>query len=371
MRMSISVSVKGRWGREDGKRMASRLVQNAIPTALVSQRHVKQSEMERQGTWLGEILKRLRIEAHVRPTLLRPSSGESVAAGGPGSCNDALGAVDGVDQGIDLGAVQRVCPGQQHVGERGCDDSVLGSQTGRGTDRREHFCVLQIANMPKTLSLRDVAAGMRSLSAALIETQALPFAEADLQKVLFSTILPVHARVALYLAFKTAIRWDEVSHLTSNNFQFMDPHRLLVDFRTETKASQKNPYRPDMRVILQDDQGIPSFVLRHLLGLQGPLSQWSTTRLDKELKAIRPSRQWLTQHPHCLRTYSGHSAKRTAAELLLQQAVRGKTTVQQVQQVLKHLSLTDTVRYVNDPTLIPLALGSHEVTRLLTATHSA
>lgn len=47
-------------------------------------------------------------------------------------------------------------------------------------------------------------------------------------------------------------------------------------------------------------------------------------------------------------------------------ASQGLIAVQQVQRVLKHLDLRQTLRYVQNPTLIPRALGDAQVTRLLT-----
>ena len=163
MRMSISVSVNGRWGREDGKRMASRLVQNAIPTALVSQRHVKQSEMERQGTWLGEILKRLRIEAHVRPTLLRPAqvSQLQLVARAHAMMRWAPSTVS-TKASIWGQFNEFALANNMLVSEDAMilflEAKLAGGQIDENTFAKYARELLQIANMPKTLSLRDVAA---------------------------------------------------------------------------------------------------------------------------------------------------------------------------------------------------------------------
>lgn len=108
--------------------------------------------------------------------------------------------------------------------------------------------------------LRDVVAGLRTAAAASQEVHAIPFAPEDLVKIIHTPFLPAHVRTALYLCFKTGSRWDEIAHLTRESVTILNSHELFINFRAGTKASQRDPYRPDMRVLVADEQGFPQFV---------------------------------------------------------------------------------------------------------------
>jgi hypothetical protein len=183
--------------------------------------------------------------------------------------------------------------------------------------------------------------------------QATPLSPTDF-KFLFSH-LPSHLKWPFFLAWKTVSRWADVSVLTKEDFQLVEPSVILVNFSDKTKASHDRPFRPDMLVLVEDPL-VPHF-WEYLQTLTGTLSQVNTTTLTKEMQRI-------TQH-----RYTGQSIKRGALNFLTMQAAQGHLPGSVIPLMAKHahswLLPENTSRYITDKTSLAKLMGTQSATRLL------
>ena len=83
-----------------------------------------------------------------------------------------------------------------------------------------------------------------------------------------------HKRMQLWLAWKTASRWSDLTRLETADFCVMGADTLMVDFGTKTKMTRKNPFRKSRFAVIQGP--IASELIARVSSLQDPI-QWMTT----------------------------------------------------------------------------------------------
>jgi len=214
-------------------------------------------------------------------------------------------------------------------------------------------------------------AGLRAMGAGVPAHQAPAITMDELHKV-FAALLDDNvvrnsrrAATLLFLAFKTASRWDEVSRLTRQQFLEVNAQRIIIYWGGNTKTTRMTPYRTDSWVVIEHEMPIPQFVLETIAGMQGtePLlghtSDWGNTLF----KRVLGSKTAVT----C------HSIKAAAVSKLVLEVVAGNLEERMVSRVAKHepSSLmstglqTTTLRYARDQVALALALKTQEATRLL------
>lgn len=214
--------------------------------------------------------------------------------------------------------------------------------------KRFGFCVLHLSLM---------AAGMRHQGALIPISQAKAITQPELEALLADSRVGDSLKLGMMLAWSTASRWDDITHLTESMCIDRSPERLIISWGDKTKTSRADPFRASAYV---DIRGRYVQEIQRLIQQtpqqQEQLVPWSTAALDTALK------KW--GYP-----WSGHSFKRGAANHLVQAAAEGRLNINLLPQLLKHKSAMDfnatTIRYVSDHVALAIALGTGHATRLL------
>jgi len=134
--------------------------------------------------------------------------------------------------------------------------------------------------------------------------------------LLFRLQLP--ERRTLWLQWMTASRWGDVAAGTQNL-------RLIPINRSEvavlfgsTKATRKEAAREDHQVIIKRLPKLPEFFE---MPLDGPLSRWTTEKMDRWLKIQGPATEGERQDTTMV-DYTTHSVKRGALHCLVTRAAK-------------------------------------------------
>ena len=182
--------------------------------------------------------------------------------------------------------------------------------------------------------------------------QASPLTVAELQELL--TLLPTDPKWAVWLAWKTASRWADMTHLTLDDFTLVEPNVILVSFKDKTKGSHDRPFRPDLLVLVEDPL-VPQFMA--WMRLQSFLTTKTTVQLSRLMQEI------LNRH------VTAHSIKRGVLNFLATLVADGKLPIHIIPQMAKHAvpwALPEkTVRYLSDKPAIATMMGSRDATKLI------
>ena len=173
--------------------------------------------------------------------------------------------------------------------------------------------------------------------------------------------------VAIWLAWKTASRWDDITHLTKESFlEHEEQQQQLVIQWGQTKTNRKLEFRPDMwTVVVEEDPKVAwmwELTQRTIRGLkkQQPLTTTSTEALRRFMRSV-PATQTLT----------GHSIKRGAIAALVDAALDGRLRDPRLIPLIAkhkddlHSFPQATLRYCADKVKLALMLGTQQCTRLL------
>ena len=213
------------------------------------------------------------------------------------------------------------------------------------------------------IGLRALGADMPSVQAPAIThpllTQlvqhALLHPRAHLRQSLYTTI---------YLMYKTASRFDEVSNLTHHQVRIISNNEIVISWINNTKSTRtQNQFRADNVINVYDENSHPQIVLQVLQELrQRPiLLYWTVTAFDKWIKTLPPP----------LPTYTAHSIKAFSVTLLSLMAAHGHIPKFAVAVMAKHkiehpdLLPATTNRYIRDPEVKSLLNPSRTATNLL------
>jgi hypothetical protein len=214
--------------------------------------------------------------------------------------------------------------------------------------------------MPLT---RMYQAGLRSSGALVPTEQAVPITLDQLQR------LKVAARddrlgralsCALFLTWKTASRWDDISRLRGRQFVKITPEEIVIVWADNTKATRSDPFRADSQISLRHHPCIPEEFITTLRALRpdDDLCQRSTQWFTAWLKKVLPESN-----------ASAHSIKSAAIGFLATAVDEGKLTANLLPIVAKHKVQgalpTTTLRYIRDPVVKAHIIGTGQATILL------
>ncbi len=219
------------------------------------------------------------------------------------------------------------------------------------------------------LLLTDLSRSFRALAARTMLTKALPLRPQDLPLVEQRCKLR-RTRLLLRLVWRTASRVNDVVRLTDRDISVTTVPPILTVVFPHTKANDLGGTRLDHRVVIERPgslaqlqsaapRGRPLFDKKHVSDLDAALLQ--TPVCPNWADAVRRE----TPSSRFRHHYTRHSLKRGAARVLIEAAARGAVSLQLVQQLLKHRNADSTVGYAGSPTLLALAAGVHNATRLL------
>lgn len=167
----------------------------------------------------------------------------------------------------------------------------------------------------RKLQTLDLAGVVRAISAehAPPEARAVTMSPVTFAEVLRS--LPPPERTAAFLQWKTTSRWDDVCTLGRSNLIHLGPTELAVLFDS-TKSTRRNPTRQDHQVVVRHLPELPTWLQ---IPNEGPLSQWSTERMDNFLRGLGEARGD-ERGPDTLSHYTVHAIKRGALSQLVKEA---------------------------------------------------
>lgn len=167
---------------------------------------------------------------------------------------------------------------------------------------------------------------------------------------------------ALYVAYKTASRWDDVLHLHRANFVEWTPNQVVIEWG-DTKTNRRQRYRASAYTVLQEDN-FPAMLqeLRQVvvkLTAQQPLAPLTTAQL----------RTFMRQFPQT-RELTAHSLKRGALNELAAHAAAGRFEPRLLALVAKHKDAlhdfpSSTMRYISSKADMARMLGTQHATRWL------
>ena len=206
--------------------------------------------------------------------------------------------------------------------------------------------------------LKNYSEGLLGQGAAVPKRQALAMARSDLEY--FSIGQPPHLRWPLFLAWKTASRWDEIVQLTGSSFLKIDPQEVIIQWGRNTKTSRKDPFRATGFAVIHHNS--PMTKLCEYLGQFSdaePITNIETTTLNRIFK------QFAT-----MKKYSAHSIKRGAVDLLIKAAADGKLDPRLIPLLAKHKDdlmnfPSSTLRYTSDKVALAKMLKTQLATILL------
>lgn len=199
-----------------------------------------------------------------------------------------------------------------------------------------------------------------------VPDQALPMTKT----VLMDNLPTLDGRMqrGLWLAYKTASRWDEMRGLKGTDVVRLGKTECLVSFRL-TKARQKN--RSDHHVIVSDSEERIRWFWTGLDTREGPLFPFTTAQVSREIGQWTPPTEELLQNTQSKAHYSAHSVKAGALQVAMAAVIKGHMSSQQLSALAKHahplgqIVAPTTVGYIRDKVLVARAAGSDTVTALL------
>jgi hypothetical protein len=210
--------------------------------------------------------------------------------------------------------------------------------------------------------LQQYSGGLRKLSAADPLKQAVPITREQVKHILSNATLGLGDKVAIFLCWKTASRWDEMTHLTKTSFLKVNDSEIIIRWGARTKTSQTNPWQlTNWTVIVPGpDLGMNLWMLwsAQKINKLGPqkLTNLQTSQLARVLKAEHPA-------------LSAHSIKRGAVTLLLEHAAAGRVPTAIVSRLAKHAMPGDisssTLRYGQNSVTIARLLQTQLATQFL------
>merc|ERR1719197_300173 len=206
--------------------------------------------------------------------------------------------------------------------------------------------------------------GLRALGADMPSVQAPAITHPLLTQLVQHAHLRQSLYTTIYLMYKTASRFDEVSNLTHHQVRIISNNEIVISWINNTKSTRtQNQFRADNVINVYDENSHPQIVLQVLQELRHRpiLLYWTVTAFDKWIKTLPPP----------LPTYTAHSIKAFSVTLLSLMAAHGHIPKFAVAVMAKHkiehpdLLPATTNRYIRDPEVKSLLNPSRTATNLL------
>ena len=206
--------------------------------------------------------------------------------------------------------------------------------------------------------LKNYSEGLLGQGAAEPQHQAQAMKKHDLDYFMMGQ--PPHLRWPLFLAWKTASRWDEISQLTGASFLKIEPDEIVIQWGRKTKTSRKDPFRATGFTVIH--HSAPMTKLCEYLSQFSdaePITDIATATLNRIFKRF-PT----------MRRYSAHSIKRGAVDILIEAAAEGKVDPRLIPLLSKHKDdlmnfPSSTLRYTSNKVALAKMLKTQLATILL------
>ena len=211
--------------------------------------------------------------------------------------------------------------------------------------------------------VQSYQSALRAVGGLIPQSQAVPASTQQVDRLLLRAVTEDRRlHTAIFLAFKTASRWDDVLGIRGSSIISNTTEEIIVDWRDRTKTTRSDPFRASSWAVVRHQAPMDT-VSRTLAQLQPdePLldpTQWETSRLVQWLR-----RDALTE------TLTAHSFKRGAVVILAQKSCDGLLEIELIPRLAKHKTATDftptTLRYIADAAVAARLMRTQEATVLL------
>lgn len=211
--------------------------------------------------------------------------------------------------------------------------------------------------------VQSYQSALRAVGGLIPQSQAVPATTQQVDRLLLRAVSEDRRlHTAIFLAFKTASRWDDVLGIKGSSIISNTTEEIIVDWRDRTKTTRADPFRASSWAVVRHQAPMET-VSRVLAQLQPeePLldpTQWETSRLV----------QWLRRDPST-ETLTAHSFKRGAVVILAQKSCEGLLSLELIPRLAKHKTATDftptTLRYIADAAVAARLMRTQEATVLL------
>lgn len=167
-------------------------------------------------------------------------------------------------------------------------------------------------------------------------------------------------QTAIFIAWKTASRWDEISRLTKESFIRVSDNEIIVEWMNNTKTTRLDPWRSSTWTVIHHQAPMTYFVeVINSLQPEEILTPFSTSQfvdwMQKDLQ---------TRH------LTAQSIKRGALTLLVQFVIANQLDIALVPRMAKHKMAVDilpatTFRYLDDRVSLARMMKTQDASILL------
>lgn len=260
--------------------------------------------------------------------------------------------------------------------------SEIRPQTAAKYARTLALLETRISSIPSQdlIFLRDYSAALLKSFPDLPTSTARPLPRDVLQSMILDVSLDLDLRAGLFVAWKTASRWDDILRLPLPLTQISN-FQLLVAFLTNTKATKAgaNPFDPRFLCVIDwgdpRTTSPPKDILDFLTQSTGELcSNWPTRRLESLMSKVVTTPEvfpTLLYDRRIMDHYSAHSVKKGAIKWLWENLEAYNLSPILIERISKHKNpngeplSAECIRYAPDLTPIALSLDTHIVSRVL------
>ena len=206
--------------------------------------------------------------------------------------------------------------------------------------------------------LRWYISGLSTTPGAMVADGAQPATQQQVARLVADSTLPQSVRAGIFLAWKTASRWDDILGLTRQSFLLVSSLEIVVEWgKLKTNRRQKRTVH-SWTVVASDTP--MNLLRRHVLSLRAddPFVSTSTRQLIELLRSRTSPR------------LTAHSFKKGAVDHLVRLAAAGQFDLRKLPQLAKHVDRANdfpasTLRYVSERIGLARSLGTQDATRLL------
>ena len=206
--------------------------------------------------------------------------------------------------------------------------------------------------------LRWYLSGLSTTPGATAADGATPATREQVLALMADTTLPLSVRAGIFLAWKSASRWDDLLSLSKKSFLLVTPTEIVVQWE-KLKTNRRQKFSVHSWTVVQSEEPM-SLLLRHLRSLRGEdrFVLTSTRRLIELLRARTTPR------------LTAHSFKKGAVDELVRLAAEGQFNLQQLPLLAKHVDRRNdfpasTLKYVSARVALARAIGTQAATKLL------
>lgn len=191
--------------------------------------------------------------------------------------------------------------------------------------------------------------------------QARPASHTSIDRMLMrASAESVRLQTAIFIAWKTASRWDEISRLTKESFILVTDQEIIVEWMNNTKTTRLDPWRSSTWTVIKHPALMTHYVnVINSLQPEETLTPFSTTQFV----------DWLQKDPQT-RSLTAQSIKRGALTLLVQFVIANQLDIALIPRMAKHKLSVDilpatTFRYLDDKISLARMMKTQDASILL------